>query len=623
MGLALVSVFLAVNAANLTSAKDQIREKLKVSHRVFMRLIDARSQQLAEGAYVLSSDFAFKRAITTYDSQTIISAMDNLGGRIGADAMALVSVDYELLADTLKPEVTGEDEFIFADLIEHAEEEGSASSIVQMEGRVYQMMVVPILAPEPIAWLCVSFVLDQRLGDEMKTLTTSDISLFRIDESGIVQIASTLPVELQAELVGVIRDKTVPIGDRSITIPLGGMEYVTYKTTFFEDGVSKVIAVLQRSLQEGLLPYYRLRALLLAISAIAMIITAIGAVATSRSVTKPVVTLVEGAREIEKGNYTHRVLVEQKDELGVLASSFNHMTESLSEKEKIRNLLGKVMSPAVAHELLNKEVTLGGEEKNMSIFFSDVKGFTSISEQLSPQDLVTLLNEYLTEMSDLIYDTDGVIDKFIGDAIVAFWGAPLPRDDHAEIAVRSALRMQRKLAEMRAVWKEQGRHEIYMRVGINTGVVVVGNMGSKERMDYTMMGDGVNLAARLEGANKNYSTELMISEFTHEKVKDQFILRELDCVRVQGKKEAIRVFEVMGETGDDLGIDERFLPCFHAALGAFRSGDFDESKTLFQKALSFRDGVDGPSTLYLNRIAELKENPPSADWDCVYDLAKG
>ena len=299
------------------------------------------------------------------------------------------------------------------------------------------------------------------------------------------------------------------------------------------------------------------------------------------------------------------------------------MTKGLAERDKVRNLLGKVVSPEVAEELVStKELKLGGEEKLMTALFSDIAGFTSISEKMKPAHLLNLLNEYLSEMTDHIYDHGGTVDKFIGDAIVAFWGAPLPKKNHAELCVRAAINMQKKLAELRSIWKKQGIAEIYMRIGINTGEMVVGNMGSKDRMDYTMIGDAVNLAARLEGANKYYGTEIMISEFTFTDVKENFLCRELDRVRVQGKEKAITIYEVIDEIEHATQEKHSAVNLFEEAVHAFRSYDFNKAENLLKRYNDPLENGDGACKLYLKRMAALKVNPPGENWDRVYPLAK-
>ncbi len=213
----------------------------------------------------------------------------------------------------------------------------------------------------------------------------------------------------------------------------------------------------------------------------------------------------------------------------------------------LKEAFGQYLSPAVIKIILDNPdmLKLGGDRRKMTAFFSDLEGFSSIAESLSPEELVIMLNDYLTRMCDIILKYEGTIDKFEGDAIVAFWGAPLEQPNHALLACQAAVEMQEVMVEMREEYRLENKPQFYMRIGINTGFMVVGNMGSNHRMDYTIMGDAVNLAARLEGANKNYKTYTMVSENTYQFIKNKLVARELDCVRVMGKKEPVTVYELV------------------------------------------------------------------------------
>jgi adenylate cyclase len=230
--------------------------------------------------------------------------------------------------------------------------------------------------------------------------------------------------------------------------------------------------------------------------------------------------------------------------------------KALTEEENvkfIRNTFSKFVSQDIVEELLNNPdaIALGGSRREVTVFFSDVRGFTTISERLTPEELVQLLNEYLSEMTELIIDYKGTIDKYMGDAIMAFWGAPIPNDDHAYYACVAALAQAKKLKELQERWSERNIPVLNIGIGINSGPAVVGNMGSSRRMDYTLMGDTVNLGSRLEGITKIYGVQICISEFTYERVKDRVYARELDLVRVKGKLEPVRIYELMGLVNEE------------------------------------------------------------------------
>lgn len=287
-------------------------------------------------------------------------------------------------------------------------------------------------------------------------------------------------------------------------------------------------------------------------------------------------------------------------------------------RQQIRQAFGHYLDPTVVEELVNDpdSLRLGGERREITAFFSDVAGFTSISEALDPADLVRLLNEYLSAMTHVIIDEGGSIDKYVGDAVVAMFGAPHPYDDHAERACRAALRCRVELERLRPTWVEAGYPEIHARIGLNTGTAVVGNMGSQGRFDYTMMGDTVNLAARLEGANKQYGTLVMCGEKTAAEAGDSIVLRELDTVAVKGKDEGVRVFEVVHERSAVTAADRDRLQDYSTGLAAWRAGNWQDARAAFAKAATVGDA---PSRVFLERLDALSEAAP-AEWDGIYRM---
>ncbi len=217
------------------------------------------------------------------------------------------------------------------------------------------------------------------------------------------------------------------------------------------------------------------------------------------------------------------------------------------EKRHVRQTFSKFVSKSVVDELLKspEKLKLGGEKKELTVLFSDIRGFTTLSERMTPEELVVKLNHYLQIMTDIVIHYDGTLDKYVGDEIMAFWGAPIPQDNHALLACRAAVEMIERLDEMNREWRGQGLPVLDIGIGINTGPMIVGNVGSNSRMDYTLIGDNVNLGARLEGTNKIYRTHIIISEFTYEQVKDQVVVRELDLIRVKGKEKPVTIYELL------------------------------------------------------------------------------
>ncbi|MBP7734993.1 MAG: CHASE2 domain-containing protein [Spirochaetes bacterium] len=290
-----------------------------------------------------------------------------------------------------------------------------------------------------------------------------------------------------------------------------------------------------------------------------------------------------------------------------------------SQKRFIKGAFSYYLSPSVIDEIIKDpdSLELGGEDREITIYFSDIRGFSTISEKLSPKELVVRLNEYLTEMTDIILNYNGTVDKYIGDAIMAFYGAPTVMPDHAAKACLAAIDMKKRLRELQEKWMSMGKEPIYARMGINTGKSTVGNMGSRTRMDYTAMGDAVNLASRLEGANKYYETSAMISGSTYEGVKDVVDARQLDVIRVVGKSEAVPIYELIGKKGSLPDRIYEMLDKYNQGRELFLNRDWKQARVLFKQALKVVDD-DGPSKVYVERCDTYAKNPPSRGWDGVY-----
>jgi len=292
----------------------------------------------------------------------------------------------------------------------------------------------------------------------------------------------------------------------------------------------------------------------------------------------------------------------------------NFATEG-RQKRFIKNAFRHFLSPEVIDQLIEhpERLKLGGERRILSIFFSDLQGFTSISENLDPETLVDLLNDYLTAMTDIIHEEGGTIDKYEGDAIIAFWNAPLDVPDHAVKAVRAALRCQAKLADMRPNYKERVGAELHMRIGINTGTAVVGNLGSHKRFDYTVMGDAVNLAARLEGANKQFGMFTMISQATKDLVGSQFFLREIARLAVVGRKEAVTVYEPA--TFEDYEGRKNIFDTFEQGLRSFYEGDIVRGLAVFDEIKAY----DSAAAAYAEKCRKLLTTELN-DWNGVWTM---
>lgn len=546
LSIQLSSLYL-VDLANTRNADALIGEALLATVQAFNSGIGVRNEALILAGRLLSGDFAFKTAYATGSDRTIGTALQNQRQRIGADLMLLLDLDGNYLSVSgiePTPALAAGQPFPYPDFLAALSDNGEASGFIRFEDRLYSIIAVPLLTPVPSAWIVLGFAIEGEFLAGLQQEGTTQISLVYAEAGARSIQVTTLDAAQRQTIADVINN-----GDWSAEtlyeLRAGTARFITYIASLQSFGGERVYAMLQRDREIAMTPYYRLRLLLIVISAVALLVSIFGGAAIASSVTRPVRILAGFAREIQRGDYTRAVELTQQDELGQLALAFNDMRKGLFERDKVRNLLGKVMSPEIAEELLRSEVQLGGEEKEITVLFTDLRGFTSLSEHRAPKEVLDFLNEYLTRMTAVIDRHGGVVDKYIGDAIMALFGAPLALPDHPHRAVACALEMIEELERSNSVFQAKGWPEIAMGVGVHTGRVVVGNMGSKDRLNYTAIGDGVNLASRLESVTKEYHVPIVVSEATMRQAPG-FQYRELDVIRVKGKQDAVRIFHPLG-----------------------------------------------------------------------------
>src|SRR5579883_2665526 len=347
----------------------------------------------------------------------------------------------------------------------------------------------------------------------------------------------------------------------------------------------------------------------------------------SSGISRPVRQLLEGTRDIEAGRLDRPITVKTSDEIGELTAAFNRMVEQLRRNERVRETFGRYFDPKIVEGIVDKPalVATEGQRRVMTVIFCDMKGFTHLSEGLTPQGLVKIMNRYLSTMSEPIREHCGIIDKYIGDAIMAYWGPPFVGEgEHARLACEAAADMIARVATLRRELPEllevrSLQLDCDIRIGIATGEVLAGSMGSKFMMSYTIMGDTVNLAPRLEAANKAYGTRLLVSEATIIAAGDAVEAREIDRIVVLGQSQPQAVFEVLGKK-DGLSASQIALRNRYAeGLAAYRAGRFDEASNAFNAALEAAPD-DGPSLTLLGRIEKLKSDPPPSGWDGAWRM---
>ncbi|HEY2629482.1 MAG TPA: adenylate/guanylate cyclase domain-containing protein [Usitatibacter sp.] len=613
----LVSFFSIRYAIQVTS-QNTMREELATGANVFKYLLDQNSQQLVEATSVLTYDYGFREAVATRDRETILSALTNHAARIKASGMGVIGLDGIVVADTLLADAAGK-AFEFPELIEHATLAGRTSGIRVIKGKPYQVVVVPVLAPLPIAWVVMSFVIDDVAAQNLRRLTSADVSFVQRNSGTAVILATTLPrlrrQSLEAGLPGILTDTTAFTG---ATVKLPDDEYEILVQAVDGSGKIPMYAVLQRASAEGQLATLRIQAALYIIAGLSVATTLFGAMRIARQITRPVSKLSAAVREVERGNYEVRTGLTDRDEIGELAQAFDRMAAGLAERDRMRDVLGKVASTEVVTQLLDGRIELGGEEREVTVMFVDIRNFTGLAEELPPQQSLQMLNAFLTVVSQVIEAHGGVVDKYLGDGAMALFGAPVMRPDDAQRAVACALEIRKQILALGPMLAEKGLPHPQLGIGLNTSRVIAGNIGSPSRLNYTVLGDGVNLASRLEGLTRRYNVPIVIGEATRDLVPE-VVCREIDKVRVRGRTTAGRIFEPLGRSDEVGAATLEQLARWHESLDMFRNRRWDDAQVRMSEFASVPEYARTVE-LYRGYIEQLREKPPGPDWDAAFTL---
>jgi adenylate cyclase len=342
-------------------------------------------------------------------------------------------------------------------------------------------------------------------------------------------------------------------------------------------------------------------------------IALIVAMIIARSISQPIKLLSEETKKIKDFH------LEDPVEIRSYIKEIQSMRDAISAMKTGLQSFRKYVPAELVRRLVQtgEESRLGGQKKELTVFFSDIADFTPLAEQMSPEQLMLHLSEYFDELTKILSEHQGTVDKYIGDAILAFWGAPVPDEDHAFHACQAALICQEKLQHLNQQWQSEGKSPLDTRIGISTGETVVGNVGSRERMNYTVIGDNVNLASRLEGVNKLYRTNIIVNSATYEKVADKFWFRPLDIVAVKGKREGTTIYELAGRrTNGEKDETAEFCQEFTKGFNTYLARDWEGACRIFAD-LSNKYPLDAPTELFLYRCQQYRENPPGEDWQGI------
>jgi adenylate cyclase len=562
----LAVLFASLAFAQWFVSRDAVRtlnRELATTGQVFDGLMAERAARLESNSILLASDFALKRVLAThfdpdmYEPGTLTSVAMSYRGRIGVDLLWITDEAGELLA--LSPEAPGVGRSIadLSPLKEALDTDEAATAIGEIDGRLMQLVALPVFGPDVIAFLLLGQAVDDALAQRLQHDTGSHISF--LTEERVY--ATSWPEDMRHDFVPAQATRSVLHGSRAppITslIRVGDDRYLSLALPIDARLSRPLYSLVQGNYDRALEPLRALQRRIAATGTAALLAALLIGIGLARGITSPVQRLVEGMREVLRGNLRFRSPIEREDEIGFLATSFNEMVGGLEERERIKDTFGRFVSHDVAEAVLSGRVPLEGERREVSILFQDIRGFTTLSERLDPAALLKLLNQFFTEVVAAVEAEGGVVKQFVGDGVMALFGAPQSHADHAERAVRAALGIVRRLARLNDQWRAQGAPPLEIGVGIHTGSVVAGLIGPDQRVEYGVVGDPVNLANRVETLTKDLQATVLVSRDIADRLGDGFVLGRSATLPVKGRRQPVEVVEVLGQVPPPVAAKDR------------------------------------------------------------------
>jgi adenylate cyclase len=541
LGASLGAFIFVVQKTSEDKASEEIRRDFDHAARIFQRLIDDKLQARSQNALIFSADWGFKQMfLKTTDPGTLRSALESAVVRCHANTMALVDDDGKTLVDLrngIPPGATSP----YRPLIQQADASGLdyASGHAYFGDKLYALVVVPI-SVDHVAWFGLANRIDQELARDLKQLSRVEVAFVNGPHNFVV---TTLPLETNPALLAQFgRDKT-PENEATVRREILGVPYFTRQLAIEGIDGSRTTMVLAYSLDEKFAPTRALQKKLLGIGLLFIAACALLGNYVARDISKPVRQLAAHTEVIARPDYKTKIQLDRDDELGQLATALNRMSDRLAEAELDRDLVNKGLSAQVAAEM-RRHGELGGALREVTILFADLRGFTTLSERLSPEASLRLLNRCFERLVPEIESRGGIVDKFVGDEIMALFGTPQPLPDAADQALRAALGMRQALAALNLDLAAGGQPAIACGIGLNTAHVIAGNIGTAARLNYTVIGDGVNLAKRIESATRDLGADLLVSESTLRAAHGRYATHDLGEITVKGRAAPVRVFRL-------------------------------------------------------------------------------
>ena len=526
---------------------------LRTTGQVFASQLQERATRLQTNSTLLASDFALKRVFAThfdpdrYDAETLASAGLSYRERLGVQLVWMTDEAGTLLAASPAGKPLGQSLAAFAPLSDAIQGQAAVTGIVEVDGKLYQMVAVPVFGPDVIGFLMLGQVIDDSVAARLKQETHSDIAFLTASHV----FASSWPTAEQPERGRSAVSQLTALSGRSDALepmPLrAGAERLLSLAVPIEAHLSQPLyALIQGSYDAALAPLHALQWRIATIGALGLAGALLTGMFLARSITRPVSALVEAMHQVLRGNLRHRAQVERKDELGFLAQSFNEMVSGLQERERIKDTFGRFVSRDVAAAVLSGRVPMAGERLEVSILFQDIRGFSALAEKLDPAALLQALNQFFTEVVTAVEAEGGVVKQFTGDGVMALFGAPQATTDHIERAARAGLGIVERVARLNERLQASGAPPLQIGIGIHTGEVVGGLIGPDARVEYGVVGEPVNLASRIEALTKELKATILVSKEIAARLGPRFVLGRSVLVSVKGRTEPIEVVELLG-----------------------------------------------------------------------------
>ncbi|HEV8330502.1 MAG TPA: adenylate/guanylate cyclase domain-containing protein [Steroidobacteraceae bacterium] len=529
--------------------KGTLDRQLLTTGEVFEALLKERGARLQTNSILLASDFALKSAVathfdpSTYEPATLASAAQSWQERIGVDLFWITDELGTVLVASSQKDRSGEELEALSPLREAIDSEEPAAGIAEIDGQLFQLVAVPVFAPDVIGFLLLGEAIDDRFAARLKGSTGTDVSFLTQDRV----FASSWATDKRGRVIPSPTARTALLRTKTrMTSPFSAEDetFLSLIVPVQANLPQPLFALMQRSYDEALAPLRTLQKRIVIIGTAGLLGALLIGVALAGGIIAPLQSLVSGMREVLRGNLQYRSQIERGDELGFIAKSFNEMIDGLEERELIRDTFGRFVSHDVAEAVLTGRVPLQGERRDVSILFQDIRGFTSLSERLDPAVMLRLLNQFFTEVVAAVEAEGGVVKQFLGDGVMALFGAPQPYPDHPERAVRAALGIVSRLKGLNESLQEQGIGPLEIGVGIHTGAVVAGLIGPDNRIEYGVVGDAVNLAARVEALTREMQATILVSRDVAAQLGPAFNLGQTASMLVKGKSQPVEVVEV-------------------------------------------------------------------------------